>query len=158
MTRFRAGPLAAMLPALVLIAACSSEPSPVMTQNGRMDARLAPEIASGQVAVQPLASGTQIAIPDDMLFAPGRTQLDDKGRMVLTHVIQAMIEPTLLTIGVADASDTFQGLRAQAVADYFRGHSLGPQLVPATAPQVVSVGAAGTSLPGSVITLTVVSG
>ena len=157
MLRFPAGPLAVLAP-LVLLAACGYDPGPVVTQNSRTDARLAPEIASGQIAVQPLVNGTQIAIPDDMLFAPGRTELDEKGRIVLTYVIQSLIEPTLLTIGVGDASDTLHGARAQAVADYFRYHSLGPQLVPTAAPQVVPVGPAGTPVQGTMITLNVVSG
>jgi hypothetical protein len=129
-----------------------------MTQNSRADARLAPEIASGQVVVQPLLGGTQIAIPDDMLFAPGRTQLDDRGRRVLTYVIQSLIEPTFLTIGVADASDGLQGARTQSVMDYFRNHSLGSEIVPTETPAVVPVGAAGTPVQGTVITLNVVSG
>ena len=109
MTPFRAGRFAAMLAPIALVAACSQDPAPAAVQSGRMDARLAPEIAAGQVAVQPLPNGTQVVIPDEMLFAPGRTQLDPKGTLVLTHVIQALIEPTMVTIGVADASDGLQG-------------------------------------------------
>ncbi len=158
MTHFPAGRFVALLAPLCMLAACGSDPGPTPTLNSRMDARLAPEIAAGQVAVQPLPSGTQVAIPDDILFSPGATTLDGKGVDVLTHVIQALIEPTLITIGVGDASDTLQGVRAQAVADYFRNHSLGSQLVPSATPQVVPVGAAGTPVQGTTITVTVVSG
>ncbi len=158
MKRFQAARLAAVLAPLGVIAACSTDPGPAMTQNSRMDARLAPEIASGQVAVQPLLNGTQIAIPDSMLFSPGATQLDNQGRLVLTHVIQALIEPTLVTIGVADASDGLQGGRAQSVMDYFRNHSLGQQVVPAETAPVVPVGPTGTPLQGTTITVNVIAG
>jgi hypothetical protein len=158
MTPFRAGRFAAMLAPIALVAACSQDPAPAAVQSGRMDARLAPEIAAGQVAVQPLPNGTQVVIPDEMLFAPGRTQLDPKGTLVLTHVIQALIEPTMVTIGVADASDGLQGGRTQSVLDYFRNHALGQQVAPMEAPPVVSVGPAGTPLQGTTITVNVISG
>jgi hypothetical protein len=93
-----------------------------------------------------------------MLFPAGSAQLDDRGRLVLTHVIQALIEPSLVTIAVADASDSLQGARAQAVSDYFRDHMLGQQLVPGQAPAVVPVGAVGTPGQGATITVNVVSG
>jgi hypothetical protein len=158
MTPFRAGFFTAMLAPIALVVACSSDPAPVAVQSGRMDARLAPEIAAGQVAVQPLPNGTQVVIPDEMLFAPGRTQLDPKGTLVLTHVIQALIEPTMITIGVADASDGLQGGRTQSVLDYFRNHALGQQVAPMEAPPVVPVGPAGTPLQGTTITVNVISG
>jgi hypothetical protein len=158
MTPFRATRFAAVLVPIVAVAACSSDPAPAVVQNSRMDARLAPEIAAGQIAVQPLPDGAQVAIPDDMLFAPGRTQLDDKGRLVLTHVIQALIEPTMITIGVADASDGLQGGRTQSVLDYFRDHALGQQVAPVESPPVVPVGAPGTPLQGTTITINVIPG
>jgi hypothetical protein len=129
------------------------------TQNDRMQARLAPEIASGAVVVQQTPAGTLVSIPDSTLFAPGSGVLSAEGTRVLTYVIQALLEPTLLTIQVGDASDGPQGARAAAVADYFRDHSLANQLLPVVLPTApVAVGAAGTPLQGTTIAVSVVSG
>jgi hypothetical protein len=157
MMRFQAGRSLAMLAPLVLLAACATEPSAPVAQNDRMEARLAPEIAGGQLSVLPLADGTQVAIPDQALFQPGSAKLSDKGRFTLTYVIQALLEPSILTIGVADASDSLQVARAKTVADYFSGHSLGPQLLPIDAPPpVVPVGPAGTPLQGVSVTVNII--
>jgi hypothetical protein len=158
MMRFQAGRFVAAVAPLVLLAACASEPPATVVQNDRMQARLAPEIAGSQLSVSPLPGGTQVAIPDQALFQPGSAKLSDKGRFVLTYVIQALLEPKILSIGVADASDSLQVARAQTVADYFSGHSLGPQLQPLDAPPpVVPVGPAGTPLQGVSVTVNVVS-
>jgi len=156
MMRFQARRLVALLAPLFVVAACSWEPSSPQMLNDRMQARLAPEIAAGQVAVQPLAAGTQVAIPEQSLFSPGSAQLSDKGRSILTYVIQALLEPTMLTIQVADASDSLQGARAAAVAQYFRDHSLGQQLQPTVIGTEVPVGPAGTPVQGMTITVNVV--
>jgi flagellar motor protein MotB len=159
MTRFQAGRIVAVLAPLFLVVACSTEPSPTQTLNLRMQARLAPEIADGKVVVQPVPGGTQVAITEDSLFPVGGTQLDTRGQRVLTYFIQALLEPSILQIGVAGAPDTLQGARAQAVSQYLRDHSLGTELVPTDASAAVPVGPIGTPLPpGTVITVNIVSG
>jgi hypothetical protein len=150
-------PLAALAP-LLLFAACAGEPSSPVMQNDRMSARLAPEITAGTVSVQPQPAGTQVAIPDQSLFSPGSGLLNDHGRMVLTYVVQALLEPTLLTIGVGDASDGPQGARTASVADYIHEHAPGAQIAPVMVPGAVPVGAVGTPVPGTTITVSVAGG
>ena len=157
--RFQGGRCAALLAPLFLVAACASEPSAPQMQSIRMQARLTPEIQSGKLAVQPLPNGTQIVIPEQALFAPGSATLDTSGQDVLTYVVQALLEPTIITIQVADASDSLQGARAQAVADYFRYHRLSQQVLPPTiGSQPVAVGAPGTAVQGMTITVNVMPG
>jgi hypothetical protein len=161
MMRFQAGPALAMLAPLFLVAACSGEPSSPHMLTSRMQARLSPEVESGQVAVQPLPAGTQVAISEQSLFAPGSAVLDDKGRNVLTYVVQALLEPSILSIQVADSSDSLQGARAAAVMQYFQDHQIGAQFVPTPmqdATQAVPVGAVGTPVQGLTITVSVVAG
>ncbi len=150
--------LVAAIAPLVLLAACATEPPAPVTQNFRMENRLSPEIAAGKVTVQPTLAGTEVVIPEDTLFAPGSARLSDSGTAMLTYVVQAMLEPTILSIGVADPSDSLQGARVRAVQDYFTLHRLGASLQPTDAPVVVPVGPAGTPVPGLTITVGVVAG
>jgi flagellar motor protein MotB len=153
MPRFPAARIAAALAPLCLFAACADTP-PVQTLNDRMSARLAPEIQSGKVAVQPLADGTQVAITDDLLFPPGSAQLDAAGQRELTYVIQALLQPAILTVTMANQSDSLSGARAAAVQRYFREHLL----YPAPQPAYLPVGSAGVPPQGSMITVRIVSG
>jgi len=159
MMRFQAGRCVAALAPLFLLAACAGEPSATQMLNSRMSARLAPEIEAGQIAVAPLPAGSQIAISDETLFAPGSGKLDDRGQRTLTYLIQALLEPSILTIQVNDASDSLSGARAAAVMDYFTYHRLGAQVLPSTdAPGTVPVGPVGTPVQGTTITVSVVPG
>jgi flagellar motor protein MotB len=138
---------------LCLFAACAGE-QPVQTLNDRMAARLSPEIEAGKVAVQSLPDGTQVAIGDDVLFAPGSAQLDAQGQRELTYVIQALLQPAILTVTTANASDSLSGARAAAVQQYFQDHLL----YPAPQPAYLPVGSAGVPAQGSTITVKLVSG
>ncbi len=155
MMRFQAGRAAVLLAPLFLVAACAGAPTATQDLNGRLTARLAPEIQAGQVAVHPLADGSQVAIPEDSLFPPGSARLDDKGRSVLTYFIQALLEPTILTIQVADASNSLEGARAQAIIDFLRQNSLWSRVQAGSAPTSVQVGAVGTPIQGVTITVNV---
>jgi len=156
MTRIPAGRLVAAIAPLVLLAACATEPPAPVTPNLRMQERLSPEIAGGKVTVQPTAAGTEVVIPEDTLFLFGSAKLSDSGTAILTYVTQAMLEPTILSIGVADPSDSLQGARVRAVTDYFALHRLGPSLHATDAPVAVPVGPSGTPVPGLSITVSVV--
>jgi hypothetical protein len=155
MTRIPVGRLVAAIAPLVLLAACAEPPAPVV-QNDRMQERLSPEIAAGKVTVQPTPAGTQVVIPEDTLFLFGSAKLSESGTAMLTYVTQSMLEPTILSIGVADPSDSLQGARVRAVQDYFALHRLGASLQPTDAPVAVPVGPAGTPVPGLTITVNVV--
>jgi hypothetical protein len=156
MMRIPAGRLAAAIAPLVLVAACATEPPAPVTQNLRMQNRLAPEIAGGRLTVQPTQAGTAIVIPEDSLFLFGSAKLSPSGTATLTYVTQALLEPSILSIGVADPSDSLQGARVRAVTDYFTLHRIGPSLLPTAAPVVVPVGPSGTPVPGLSITVNVV--
>lgn len=169
MKRIKAGRCAARLAPLVLLGplllgGCvnSGLSYAPQTQDARMQARLWPEVQSGRVVVQAVPTGTQVSIPDQQLFAPGSARLTANGGRLLTYVVQALLEPTLLTIQVSDASDGPQGARTQAILDYFRNHQLGGQAVSALPPEgqpaAVPVGAAGTPVQGTIITVNVASG
>jgi hypothetical protein len=158
MMRIPTGRFVAAIAPLVLLAACAAEPPPAVVQNNRMQNRLAPEIAANKLAVQPTAAGTQVIIPEDSLFTYGSANLSPSGTAIMTYVTQALLEPSILSIGVADPSDSLQGARVRAVQDYFQYHRLGSSLQPTDAPSVVPIGPTGTPVPGLTITVNVVSG
>jgi hypothetical protein len=117
--------LSLLVAPLLVVAACA----PSSTQNlyDRMSARLAPDIEAGRATLQPLPSGVGVTLVGGTLFTPGRSDLSEAGRDVMTGVIQALLAPRLLRIEVetSAAPGTLQATRVQSVAQYLRQANLG---------------------------------
>ena len=67
------------------------------------------------MTLEKLPDGTRVTIAEQSLYPNGKTELDDTGRSVLTNVIEALLEPALLQIAVADSPATPAGLQASHV-------------------------------------------
>jgi len=143
------------LGSVLSIAACGSwwGPSgPVRDLGDRLQARLAPDIAAGRVALDRLPDGARVTLADQNLFANGGTALGGAGQTVLTGVIQGLIDPNQLRITVTGAAATpgdGQGAQTQAVTQYFDEYGLGQTLQPP--------GSGDASPQGPAITIRVIS-
>ncbi len=163
MVRFQAGRLALSLSPMLLIAGCASFSGIGCTAQvleDRMQTQLKSDIAAGQVTLEQLPDGTRVTIVEQSLYPDGRTELDDKGRNVLTKVIQALLNPALLQIAVADLPATqadLQGPRVQSVTQYFKDAGLEPALQPPAPQQETAPDSAGTAAQGLTITVKIIS-
>ncbi|CAH2601997.1 conserved exported protein of unknown function [Rhodovastum atsumiense] len=162
MMPFSAARLVLLLGPALLLAACASQ----FAQNrqdlaSRLQVQLAPDIAAGRVALQPLPDGTRVTLVEPSFYENGGGTLSESGRNILTSVIQALLDPALMRIDVTAAPPTPGGLaeaRAQAVLQVFKDASLGPSLQPAPAQPVLPPGGIGATPPGVAIDLGVVRG
>ena len=163
MKRFHPGRLALTLSPMLLIVGCASSSGIGRTAQvleNRMQIQLRSDIAAGRVTLEPLPDGTRVTIAEQSLYPTGQTELDDTGRSVLTNVIQALLNPALLQIAVADSPATpvgLQGPRVESVTQYFKDAGLEPALQPAAPPQETPAEPAGTAPQGLTITVKVIA-
>jgi hypothetical protein len=114
--------LALLLIPLLAVSACTSDYGRGKVSydlDNRLNQRLAPDIAAGRVTVNQVDDTTMVALADQSLFTPGRAELNDAGRNVLTGVMQALLNPRLLRIEVAHPVGTLPAARTQVVQQYF---------------------------------------
>jgi hypothetical protein len=150
-----------LLLAPLLVVACASGTGRT-TQNlyDRMSVRLAPDIKAGRATLQPLRSGVSVTLVGDPLFMPGGSELNEAGRDVLTGVIQALLDPSLLRIEVAQATatpGTLQVARVQSVAQYLNRPVLWPATQALVPMQGQPPGRVGVAAQGPTITVNVIS-
>jgi len=133
------GSALALLMPLVLGACNSHEGPPELTS--RFQAMLAPELAGGQVALQPLPDGARVVINQAALFRYGSANLDDRGRALLTSAVEALLDPRLLRIDIAGpAPEALQQARANTVVQFIRSIQVAPELRLAGLQQSVTSG------------------
>jgi hypothetical protein len=138
MMRFQTGRLIALFFPMLFVVACTSGNNSVANLGQRMQVLLAPDIAAGRVGLEQLPDGARVTIPEQSLFPPGRSELDDRGRFLLASVIQGLLDPGILRVDVAEPAPSpayLQGPRAGAVRQFFVDYGLGPTLQPAAVPQ-----------------------
>ena len=127
--RFHPWRLGLLIAPLLVVAACCASYTGRSRQDlyGRMSVSLAPDIAAGRATLQPLPSGVGVTLVGGAVFTPGRSDLSEAGRDVMTSVIQALLDPRLMTIDVETwaAPGTLQAARVQSVAQYIRQANLG---------------------------------
>jgi hypothetical protein len=103
------------------VAGCASGSGPHQSAQDvdeRLHRQLASEIDARLVTVQEQGDAVTIGVADPSLFAPGTAELSDAGRGILTGVIEALVDPSLLRIQVAAPSGPGAALaaaRAQVV-------------------------------------------
>jgi hypothetical protein len=131
-----AGGLAVFLgPLLLTLACCGPSPQQRTTRllDDRMQTQLASEIKAGRAAVQRLPDGTQVTLLDRSLFPNGPRALDDQVPDIRADVIEALLDPRLMRVRVADTSPLpadQRDTRVRNVEDYFTVNGLGSVLVP----------------------------
>lgn len=161
--RFRPGRLALVLSPLLVIVACTSYSELGRTTqelDDRLSVRLAADMAAGRVTLQQVDYGASVTLADQSLFASDRAELNDAGRDVMTGVIQALLDPRLLRIEIAESTATpghLQAARVQTVKQYFEDADVEAAIQPPVAMQEMPPGPAGFAGNGLVITVTVIS-
>jgi len=121
--------LGLLIAPLLVVAACCASSTERSTQDlyDRMSVSLAPEIMAGRATLQPLPPGVGVTLVGGAVFTPGRSDLSEAGRDVMTDVIQALLDPRLMSIEVETwaAPGTLQTARVQSVAQFIRQANLG---------------------------------
>lgn len=142
----RSGPFALLLIPF-LLAACSFDHGLRRTTrllNDRLQATMAPDIASGAATVQPLSNGALVTLLGNADFANTVDARADRRRDVRASVIQGLLDPSLIRVAVADTSTlpVYQReARVQNVYQYFEDNGLALTLVPDGSPPARPAGA-----------------
>lgn len=155
--KLRAKCLVALLSPLLLVAACASaEHHTAQRLDHRLQARLAPDIAAGNVALQPLPDGARVTLLGPSQFPNGVRALDNQQRDIRAGVIEGLLDPSLMRIQVADTSTMPEDQREARVHDvtqYFVDNGLGGTLQPITPLQPPPPAPAGAAPAGLTITV-----
>jgi hypothetical protein len=152
--------LAVLLSPLLLAGGCGTfgHQGTARLLQSRLQDQLAPDINAGTVALQTLPDGARVTLLGTSPFPDGKKAQDDKHRDLRASVIEALLDPSLMRIQLADTSalpEAQRDLRVQNVAQYFGAYGLGSTLQPAVPSQAMPPGLAGTAPAGMTITITV---
>jgi hypothetical protein len=140
---------AVILTSLILLAACASGTQNQRTTqllDRRLTASLATDVAAGRATVQALPDGDRVTLLGASPFPTDAKALDDQRPDVRANVIQALLDPTLMRVQVADTStlpDYQRDMRVRNVTQYFVANGLEPVLIPAAGPDAAPVGTSG---------------
>jgi hypothetical protein len=150
--------LAVLFSPLFLIAACSSgQQHTTWLLNQRLQAQLAPDIAAGNVALQPMPDGAQVTLLGPSLFTNNAKTGEDQRPDLRASVIEGLLDPRLMQIQLADTSnlpDSQRNARIQDVSRYFVAYGLGSTLQPSDVPpQAAPPGPSGMAPTGLTITI-----
>jgi hypothetical protein len=148
--------LAVVLPALLLLAACGPAREQQRTArllNDRLDMRLSSDVAANRAFLCPAPDGAQVTLLDASPSPGGPAVSDPNDGSVRAGVIEALLDPSLMRISVADTSSLPPEQKAERIAnleDYFRAMALGDVLRPGDAAQPPAAGPPGLTLTISV--------
>jgi hypothetical protein len=152
--------LAVLLGPLLLVAGCgpSGQQQTTRLLNDRLLAQLAPAIVLRQAVLQPLPDGARVTLLGSSRFPADVRVADPKENAVPASVIEALLDPRLMRIDVADTSALPDAQRVDRVRDarqYFVAYGLGSTLAPAAPLQAAPPGPAGAVPAGLVLTISV---
>lgn len=129
------GRLVLLLAPLLLLAACgSSQNRTARLLNDRLQERLAPDLKAGHVALQPVPDGARVTLLEATPFTNSKYALDDQYPDIRASVIEAMLDPMLMQVRIADTStlpEDQRETRVLNVRQYFIANGLGQVLQPA---------------------------
>ena len=132
--------IAMLFSPLILVTACGSgQQHTRQLLDDRMQTQLAPDIAAGRAAFQPLPDGVQVTLLDPSLFPNDKKAMAGNSPDIRAGVIEALLDPSLMRVQVTDTSalpDAQRDTRVRNVRDYFVNNGLGPTLLPAEPSQV----------------------
>jgi hypothetical protein len=98
-------PVVPTLAALLLLGACS-EPSNTQVLQARATAIRIPSDACNPLqSIDYLPNGVRIRLTDTGLFVIGRPDLSDCGRLALSDVVEAMLNPRIMQVVVEPGGD-----------------------------------------------------
>ena len=152
--------LAVLLSPLLLVTACgwSGQQHTARVLNDRLQFLLARDIAAGKAAVQPMPDGARVTLLGTSAFPTDTNALAGEYPATRAKVIEALLDPKLMRIQLADTSALPADQRAervQNVAQYFQDFGLGSTLVPAAPSQTMPQALAGPAPSGLTITISV---
>jgi hypothetical protein len=141
-------------------ASSSSRGSSARELTQRLNARLAPEIATGRAVVQPLPDGARVILSNLSLSPGNNTELDGKSLYVVASVIQGLLAPNLLLIEIEGSPVAPAGMReaqAGAVAQFFGDYGINASLQPPAPAQGALQNPTMPGAAGPAITITMAS-
>jgi hypothetical protein len=152
--------LAVLLGPFLLVAGCSTSGQQQTTQllNHRLLFELAPAIALGDAVLQPLPDGARVTLLGTSRFPRDVRASDSRGGAIPASVVEALLDPRLMRIAVADTTTLPDDQRVDRVSDarqYFAAYGLGSTLRPAAPSQAMPPGSAGAVPAGLVLTISV---
>jgi hypothetical protein len=106
---------------------------------------LAKNVAAGQAVIEKLPGGDRVTLLGSSMYSNGTRALDDQSLDIRADVIEAMLDPALMQVQLADTStlpDNQRNTRLRNVQNYFTDNGLGPVLLPAPTvmPETVAPG------------------
>lgn len=152
--------LATLLPLLTLFAACSaSDGGSARLLDQRLRTQLAGDIDAHRATLQQVPGGDRVTLLDDGIYPTNTYAMDGRERDPRASVIEALLDPELMQVQVADVStlpDERRDARLRNVVDYFAANGV-PATPVTTDPWLTTP--AGSSAPvvsGVAITINVV--
>ena len=128
------GRLALLLAPLLLLGACGSpEHRTARLLNDRLQERLGPDLKAGHVTLQPIPDGALVTLLENSPFANSNYALDDIYPDIRASVIEAMLDPMLMQVRVADTTNMPEDqrqMRVRNVRQYFTANGLSQVLQP----------------------------
>jgi hypothetical protein len=157
---FKACRLAALFCPLLLVAACGSsgQQRTAHRLNDRLQDRLAADIAAGNAALQPLPDGARVTLLDSSSYPNDVKAMANKYPDIRANVIEALLDPTLMRVQIADTSalpDDRRDARVRNVSQYFIVNGLASMLQPADPLQAIPPAPPSTSPAGLTMTISV---
>ncbi len=142
--------IVALLGSLLLLTACgaSGQQHTVQLLDQRLQTRLEPDIKAGRASVQPLPDGAQVTLLDPTSFSNIADARDNRENDPRASIIEALLDPSLMRLRVADTStlpDNQRDARVRNVTQYFVANGVGLSVLPSgplpppAAPQGVTV-------------------
>jgi hypothetical protein len=124
---------------MLLLAGCGLGPQQHTEQvlDQRLQAQLAKNVAAGQAVIEKVPAGDRVTLLGSSMYPNGTRALDDQSLDIRADIVEALLDPALMRVQVADTStlpDNQRNTRLRNVQNYFTANGLGPVLVPATAP------------------------
>lgn len=126
--RLPLGALAILLPSL-LVGACSSrEQQSASLLDQRLRTRMASDIAAHRASLEQVPYGDRVTLLDNSAYPATTDALDDRESDPRASVIEALLDPELMQVQVADTSalpDDQRATRVRNVVDYFASNGIG---------------------------------
>lgn len=139
---------AALAGLLLALAACGSGGGRATANllNQRLHARLDQDIAQNRVALTPLRDGAQVTFLDPSTVPGGPIPSEPGEGSPRAGMIEAMLDPALMRVNIADSSAAPQYLKDQRIGSmtgYFQAMALGSTVHPEDASAPAAAGPAG---------------
>ena len=143
----------------LLLVACgpSSQQRTTQLLDQRLQFQLARDIAAGNAVLQPLSDGARVTFLTTSSFPVDDKAMTGEYPDIRANVIEALLDPTLMRISVADTAalpDEQRYQRIQNVNQYFVANGLGTTLQP-TLMQAVAADSTAAGPAGLTITISV---